>query len=246
MLLEFMNSISTFLFPEKLTTIFGVALILLAALVMGRLQADEPSAGDNNAQHVEHDKLLHKLQTLFIRKVDLHNASIQEALQFLIEESEKSDPEHQGINFVLEAKTNTYVPLPITMKLTGVTATEVLASIRKQSGFAYSIGDSAIYIWHDDGEGLTRRTFMDVDGSFVHFKPDIAAVKTNQAYDVRDQLRAKGLKFAPGTSAVYLPEKKELIVTNDPDQIELLDELLNAGLNPMHVTQGTKFIEIPQ
>lgn len=233
-------------FPEKLTTIFCVALILLATLVSGRLLADDPSAGDTTTQHVAHDKLLHKLQTLFIRKVDLHNASIQEALQFLIDESKKSDPEHQGINFVLEAKTNTYVPLPITMKLTDVVATEVLKSIRQQSGFAYSVRNYAICVWHDDGEGLTKRTFMDVDGSFVQFKPDMAAVKTNQAYDVRDQLRAKGVRFASGTSAFYLPAKKELIVTNDPDQIEIIDELVAAMTGAgLHITPGTKFITIP-
>ena len=244
MRLDFVNSTSKSWLREKLTTLFCVALILLSTLVSGRLQAGVPSTGDTNVQPSEHAKLIHKLQTLFIKKVDLDNATIKEALKFLIDESKKSDPEHQGINFVLEAKPNTYVPLGITIKYKNVVAIEVLKSIREQSGFAYSVGDSSIYVWHDDGEGLTKRTFTVWNG-FVEIKPDTVADETKRAYDVRDQLMAKGVRFAPGTSAFYLPARKELIVTNDPDQIELIDEFVYAGKGAgLHITKATKFIEI--
>ena len=240
-----MNTNDTPSFPDKLTPFLIAALFLLIALVSGQLRADDSSTGLTRAESIAHDKLMRKLHACFIKKVDLRNASIQDALRFLYDESKKSDPEHKGIQFVLNAERNTYVPRPITIKLSNVSAEEVLESIRQQSGFAYSVRNYAICVGHDDGEGLTRRTFTNVDGSFVQFKPEMAADGTTQGYDVRAQLRAKGLIFAAGTSALYFPVKKELIVTNDPDQIEVIDELLYAATGAgLHITPGTKFIEI--
>src|SRR6202012_373590 len=57
----------------------------------------------------------------------------------------------------------------------------------------------------------------------------------------------KGIKFPPGASAVYTPSTGELTVVDTPDQMELLEELVNAGQAPtLMVRIATKFVEINQ
>jgi len=64
---------------------------------------------------------------------------------------------------------------------------------------------------------------------------------------VIDALKAKGVKFPPGASAVYTPNTGQLTVVNTADQMELIEELVNAGHAPtLMVRIATKFVEINQ
>ncbi len=64
---------------------------------------------------------------------------------------------------------------------------------------------------------------------------------------MRAALEAKGVKFAPGASAVYTPTTGQLTVVDTADQMELLEELVNAGQAPtLMVRVATKFVEINQ
>ena len=64
---------------------------------------------------------------------------------------------------------------------------------------------------------------------------------------VRQALIAKGVKFPPGASAVYTPTTGQLTVVDTADQMELLEELVNAGQAPtLMVRIATKFVEINQ
>jgi hypothetical protein len=165
MRLEFMNSISTFWLPEKLTTIFCMALFLLGILEVKQLHADDQSTAGTNAQPSEHVKLI-KLPNIILEKVNLH-------------------------------------------------------------------------------DGLWKEAFT-VTANFFQIKPEkLMGDPKQEVYNVKDQLIAKGVLFTPGRSAVYLPVKKELIVVNDSEQLELIEELLNAWYSPTVITKSTKFITIP-
>jgi len=55
------------------------------------------------------------------------------------------------------------------------------------------------------------------------------------------------VKFPPGARAVYTPTTGQLTVVNTADQMELLEELVNAGQAPtLMVRIATKFVEINQ
>ena len=93
---------------------------------------------------------------------------------------------------------------------------------------------------------MTVTTFI-VPTDYFQIKPDMGTKETKQKYNVAPHFIAMGALFQPGTSAVYLPAFKKLIVNNTFDQIELIDELLNASFHPMiFVTKKTKFVEIHQ
>ena len=62
-----------------------------------------------------------------------------------------------------------------------------------------------------------------------------------------EALQAKGVKFPPGASAVYTPNTGQLTVVDTADQMELIEELVNAGQAPtLMVRISTKFVEINQ
>jgi general secretion pathway protein D len=64
---------------------------------------------------------------------------------------------------------------------------------------------------------------------------------------VRAALEQKGVKFPPGASAVYTSNTGQLTIVNTADQMELIEELVNAGQAPTYMVRiSTKFVEINQ
>jgi hypothetical protein len=89
----------------------------------------------------------------------------------------------------------------------------------------------------DKGEA-TFRVFT-VDEGFLQLSFD-------KYGDAKQQLRAKGVVFYPGTLAIYLPKMSKLIVYNGSDQIELIGELVNAWNQPViQVRVGAVFVNTP-
>lgn len=215
-----------------------LVFILVCVLGLERLHAVDAITPPTQTEADGHRKLQQKLNTIIVKEVDLQNATLNEAVQFLNEESKKSDPDHEGIHFVGHF-TDLDSYRKITLKLKNVSLRNVLKQI-----CAYSVGYTYIDVWRDSGEGLDQAVFF-VPGRYFQIKPDTLTDIKNRVYDVKDQLGAMGARFGPGTSALYQPEKNELIVVNSPDQVELIDELLEASYGEgLHTAPGTKFIEI--
>jgi hypothetical protein len=179
------------------------------------------AAPDANKDSSEHDKIMVAMDGMIFKKIELKNATIDEAVRLLTEESKKSDPEHQGIRFVVHAP-SPRPPASITLDEQNASLKTVLKKIQQQTGYAYTVGDAVLYVWYDNGEGLTRRTFT-VPSGFFEIKPEQSP---QSFYDVKPQLAAKGIHFPVGRSAQYQPSQRQLIVTADPDQLEDIDDLL--------------------
>ena len=130
-----------------------------------------------------HDKIMAAMDGMIFQKIQLKNATIGEAVRLLTEESKKSDPEHQGIRFVVHAPA-VLPPASITMDEHNACLKMVLKKIQRQTGWAYTVGKDAIYLWYDNGEGLTRRTFT-VPVGFFETTPEQSP---QSSYDVKSQL----------------------------------------------------------
>ncbi len=211
-----------------------------------------------------------KLKDIFL-SLDFTNATIQEATDFLSVESKRLDPDKKGVNFIVQPEASANAK-PVTLTLNNVPLGEALRYICQLANVKYKVQDYAISIIpfaSNGGEDLISRTFK-VLPSFV--EPPVATGAIGSAADaalgarpiatdaaapapvdegagdtVRKALEAKGLKFMPGASAVYTSSTGQLTVVDTPDQIELLEELVNAGLAPtLMVRVATKFVEINQ
>jgi general secretion pathway protein D len=207
-----------------------------------------------------------KLNSIFL-SLDFNGASIEEATNFLSIESKRLDPDHKGVNFIIQPEASASAK-PISLTLNNVPLGEALRYVTQLAGVKYKVEDYAISIvpFNENTDDLISRTF-NVQPSFVTppsentpdtgaggagnrrpIVPTVAAQPTPDEGDtVRAALEAKGVKFAPGASAVYTPTTGQLTVVDTADQMELLEELVNAGQAPtLMVRIATKFVEINQ
>jgi len=212
-----------------------------------------------------------KLKDIFL-SLDFNNATIEEATNFLSIESKRLDPDKRGVNFIIQPEASTTAK-PVSITLNNVPLGEALRYVCQLANVKFKVQDYAISIvpFSQSTDDLISRTFI-VQPNFVAPPAATGAIESATAAltgsrpiattpdttgaaaspestgdTVRDALIAKGVKFPPGASAVYTPTTGQLTVVDTADQMELLEELVNAGQAPtLMVRVATKFIEINQ
>ncbi len=210
-----------------------------------------------------------KLAGIYL-SLDFNGASIEEATNFLSIESKRLDPDHKGVNFIIQPLASTSAK-PISLTLNNVPLGEALRYVCQLANVKYKVQDYAISIvpFNQSTDDLINRTF-NVQPSFVAAPagnstiesaaagfgaarrpvvPSVAPPPTDNASGDTAQaaLEAKGVKFAPGGSAVYTATTGQLTVVDTADQMELVEELVYAGQAPtLMVRIATKFVEINQ
>jgi len=210
-----------------------------------------------------------KLNSIFLPSLDFSGASIEEATNFLSIESKRLDPDHKGVNFIIEPAASASAK-PISLTLSNVPLGDALRYVCQLANVKYKVEDYAISVvpFNQNTEDLISRTFnvqpsfvappsantpaADAADSIFNRRPIAPTVAPTtpvvaEADPVRQALEAKGVKFAPGGSAVYTPTTGQLTVVDTADQMELLEELVNAGQAPVLMVRiATKFVEINQ
>lgn len=210
-----------------------------------------------------------KLKSIFL-SVDLNNNTIEEAANILSIESKRLDTQdHKGINFIIDPNAATSAK-PISITLNNVPLGEVLRYVCQIAGVKYKVQDYAISIvpFNANVDELISKTFNvqpnfvappstnPIDSAAAGFgarrPPPVTPAAGGQPDEgagdtVRAALEAKGVKFAPGGSAVYNPGTGQLTIIDTADQMDLIEELVNAGQAPtLMVRIATKFVEINQ
>ncbi len=238
-------------------------------------RSDNPTAQPGQPELVRETNytLEEDLHNIFL-SLDFNNATIEEATNFLSVESKRLDPNKKGVNFIIQPEASSSAK-PVTLTLNNVPLGEALRYVCQLANVKYKVQDYAISIvpFTANDQDLINRTFV-VQPSFVAVpttgliysttaallgaggassdRPlpvDNTATNTSDTGGdtVRHALENKGIKFPPGASAVYTPSTGELVVVDTPDQMELLEELVNAGQAPtLMVRIATKFVEINQ
>ncbi len=215
-----------------------------------------------------------ELKGIFL-SLDFNNATIEEATNFLSIESKRLDPNHKGVNFIIQPDASTNAK-PVTITLNNVPLGEALRYVCQLANVKYKVQDYAISIvpYSQSTDDLISRSFI-VEPSFVSAPVSTGAIESatvglgltggsdrplpqasgtpatpvedSSGDTVKAALIAKGVKFPPGASAVYTPSTGQLTVVNTADQMELLDELVHAGQAPILMVRiATKFVEINQ
>jgi general secretion pathway protein D len=210
-----------------------------------------------------------KLKDIFL-SLDFNNATIEEATNFLSIESKRLDPDHKGVNFVIQPEAST-TGKPVSLTLNNVPLGEALRYVCQLANVKYKVQEFAISIvpFSQNTDDLISRTFIvqpnfvapptgnttieSAAGALLGTRPIAPSATTTHPPEegsgdtVRQALIAKGVKFPPGASAVYTATTEQLTVVDTADQMELLEELVNAGQAPtLMVRIATKFVEINQ
>jgi len=212
-----------------------------------------------------------KLKDIFLSLV-FNNATIEEATNFLSIESKRLDPDHKGVNFIIQPEASTTAK-PVSITLNNVPLGEALRYVCQLANVKYKVQDYAISVvpFSQSTDDLVSRTFI-VQPNFVAPPSATGTIESGTSAiiggrpiavpstetapissvesggdTVRAALITKGVKFPPGASAVYTPTTGQLTVVDTADQMELLEELVNAGQAPtLMVRIATKFVEINQ
>ena len=227
--------------------------------------AQESQPSIVRATNFDIDQLLKSISL----SLDFNNATIEEATNFLHIESQQIDPNHKGVNFIV-LPTASSTAKPISLTLNNVPLGEALRYVCQIANVKFKVQDYAISIvpFSQSTDDIISRTFI-VQPSFVAPPLEaggpsdaalsaqgrrpiaVAPTATTGAADagdtVRQALEAKGIKFPLGASAVYSATTGQLTVQDTADQMELLEELVNAGQAPtLMVRISAKFVEINQ
>lgn len=214
-----------------------------------------------------------KLKSIFV-SLDMNSATIEDATNLLSSESKRLDTQdnHKGIDFIILPAASTSAK-PITLTLNNVPLGEALRYICQLANVKYKVGEFAISIvpFSASIDDVVTKTFHGIQPSFVappmEAGADSAAATSAEGRrpvanpatatkpgagadtgdTVRTALEAKGIKFPPDGSVVYSSNTGDLTVRTTADQMDLLEELVNAGQAPtLMVRISTKFVEINQ
>jgi len=219
-----------------------------------------------------------QLRSIFVSLDFSPGTTIEQATTYLSIKSKTLDPQHKGVNFIIQPEASTSAKT-ISLTLNNVPLGEALRYICQLANVKFKVQDYAISIvpFSQNTDDLISRTFI-VQPNFVAppsavstasvaatifggggangarpLPPAVAPGGTGDtgtetsADPVRAALEAKGVKFPPGASAVYTSNTGQLTIVNTADQMELIEELVNAGQAPTYMVRiSTKFVEINQ
>jgi len=197
-----------------------------------------PAANQAISEPSNRAQISNKLQTIIIDKINFDKLDVASVVQFLTEKSKELDPDHVGINFVLNLNqdnpppSSTTAPPPTTSALS-----DVLGYIIQQTNLQYSVDNYAVYLRPsiDEGQTLSVRTYLAPPNFFqssggLHVSnstsPDEPATVEDVSNDVKQELSDRGIHFPPGATAVFLPGSSKLVVRNTPEQLDLIGNLI--------------------
>ncbi len=208
-----------------------------------------------------------KLSSIIIPAINFNDASIDEVSAFLNAKSRELDPEKVGINFIVQPEA-AVSSSPITLNVNNIPLNEALRYISQLANVRTRIEEFGVMIVPLTAatDTLIRRTF-NVPPDFF---PATSADQQNQGrtnagerrrpqaanrgnvrvagnQDVQRFLESQGVEFPDRASAVYIPASGVLQVYNTQEQIDLIEELVNAVSGQTLVVEvETKFVEINQ
>jgi general secretion pathway protein D len=218
-----------------------------------------------------------KLNRIIIPRVELADTTLREALTFLQQQSVRLDTTaiddaNRGVNMVLRldqsaaGEEGTLAgPSPTTridLSLSNVPLGEALRYLAELAGARIKVEPFAVTLvpLSVPVDTLVTREYrvpsdfippapVEDEGGFVP-RGELRRPTTTVGgrLDAQQFLEQNGIAFPPGATAQYIPQGSKLIVRNTLDNIELVDNFINAaiGVAPTQVEIEAKFLEVNQ
>ena len=245
-----------------------------------------------------------KLNEIILPTLKFDNASIREAIDYLKKKSVELDPDHKGVNIVLQEGASggaaapevppaagvpgvpgldpTAPPIPgagaapainagetrITLSLSTIPLIEALKYVTSLANLKFKIEPYAVsvvppYVSTEQPitkeytvppgfisaspAGGTGGALSNVPAGPGPATPPGGAPLAGRA-SARDFLEQRGVTFAPGTSAIFIPSSSRLVVRNTQQNLDLVDAIVEASYQalPSQVDIEAKFVEINQ
>jgi hypothetical protein len=168
-----------------------------------------------------------QLEKIVIPRVEFTDAAVGEVLNYLQKQSKLHDPLKVGVNIVFKAEPTGDSPDwnsggKLTLNLVDVRLGKILDFIQTLVPYKYKVEERAIYVFPniETSEVMLVRVFA--------VPENLHAVLADG--DPRQNLMARGIEFAKGATATYLPKVKKLVVRNTLEQLDKIAALLGSPL----------------
>jgi len=186
-------------------------------------------------------RINNKLQKIIIPKLELRDATIQEALDFLQKRSAEldTDPDvsRRGVNFVLKVESapgSVAPPAPgivstadtrISVALTNIPLIEAVKYVTSLANLKYKIEPYAIAILP-----VGTNTLELIQKEYI-VPPDFLTRigGPSGATNPAAALKSAGVTFPEGATAVYFPARGRLLVRNSQENLDLIETLVGMG-----------------
>jgi len=225
---------------------------------------------------VETEEIRAKLNKIVLPKIEFHDCSLREAIDFLQQRARELDPTPggKGVNIVLKLEkekehssapdgefTSNQKPFSssrkkIDLNLKNIPLYEVLRYISELAGLKLKIEPYAVSIapWSESADQLLTKEYR-ILPNFLPTKTNATAsdsLEQNKKPWIRvgaqEYLQSQGVSFPNGAFASYVPAGSRLIVRNTPDALHLIDSIVDAANRaiPLQVQIEAKFINVSQ
>jgi general secretion pathway protein D len=217
--------------------------------------------------------LTRKMAEIIFPQVQFAGASIEEAIEFLRVKSRDLDvnepnPAKKGVNIILK-QGDSPVTASISLDLKDVPMVEALRYVTELAGMKYKVDPYAVLVipTSDTTAEQYMRSykvppdFLSLGGGgggapapaasadpFGGGSAAPAASGLIQRQTALEILKAQGIVFAEGASAVFNPVTSQLIVKNTQPQLDLVDAFVDSisKLGPKQIHITSKFVEVSQ
>ncbi|MEP6673155.1 MAG: hypothetical protein ABJF10_28655 [Chthoniobacter sp.] len=236
-------------------TSLACSLILASAIGFAADGTQPPAADDQAARTTE---IRHKLNRIVIPKLDFHEATVREAVDFLKKKSAELDVDspggNRGVNIVLKlAGPNEAAPgaassapvekaadARITVSLTNVPLLEALKYVTGLADLRFQVEPYAVSIVPlNPPAGTLITQEWKIPPDLIPRTPVAhsagAADSPKAGTEITDRLTAKkwlianGVTFDGAATAIYIIRSSRLIVRNTQDQLDLVDTIIHEG-----------------
>ena len=225
-------------------------------------------AGANTNAKSGRDGINEKLRGLIVPKVDFNEATLEEVVEYLRVRSRDLDATGRGIDFVVNLPEGQAIK-PITLYLESVPMGEVVRYITEKADATFRVEDRAVRIisLSDNSSQLIPKTYR-VPPNFIQTSVVGDAPAGGGAADpfaqpaaggasaplqvkrmgAKEFLETRGVVFKEGATAAYIPTTNTLFVRNTPENIALVDSLVEQSTEtaPKQVLISVKMVEVNQ
>ena len=226
-------------------------------------------AGANTNAKTGRDEIQGKLRDLVIPKVDFSEATLEEVVEYLRVRSRDLDKTGRGVDFVVNLPEN-QASRQITLYLENVPLAEVIRYVTEKAAATFRVEDRAVRIisLSDNSTQLIPKTYRvppnfiqtsvvgeDAAGGAAPADPfaqqgagAAAPALKIKRMGAKEFLETRGVVFKEGATASYIPSTNTLFVRNTPENIALVDTLVEqaAETSPKQVLISVKMLEVNQ
>jgi len=253
-------------FPMTRSSISSaICSLLVGAVVFSGFRSDAAETESTPTEWIPSPKTAanrKKLERIIIPKMEFHDATLREAIDFLKKKSIDCDtdfpPGERGLNIVLslevpiDGDVAPGVPIPglsipgspsaigpnpmdprITLSLKEVTLLEALSQVTTQAHLRLKIGPDRIYILNDRPSGqLVTKEWKVPRNLMALTSKEQGTTNITDREMAKNWLIARGVTFSERASAIYIVKSSRLIVRNTQKQLNLVDQIVQSREDP--------------